>query len=375
MKRNFIYGFSLILLSWGCGSSETQNHNQEDEHDHGHDHEIIFDETLAEAIGLEVVTVSPDEFKQVIKTSGQILSATGDEITVPATTSGIVTYYKAAANTGLAVNAGEALVAISSQKMLDGDPMLKAQAAFQIAEKEFKRAEELVKDKLISEKEYNEIKLSYENTRIAYEASAGKQSAKGTNVTAPITGYIKNRLIEEGEYVEAGQPLFTITQNRKLQLRADVSESHFKNISSIHSANFRTPYDTTLYRLDAMNGRLVSYGKSAGGSFFIPVYFEFNNVGDVLPGAYAEIYLLGQPIKEVISIPVSALTEEQGLYFVYVQLDAEGYEKREVKTGLSDGEKTEILSGLQVGEKVVSKGAYHIKISAASASIPHGHEH
>ena len=421
MKLYLIYGLCLLTFSWGCNSAgkqanahahnpehtheghdhdheghdhdhEGHDHDHEGhDHDHeGHDHdheghnhdhgeafenEIIFTEAQAKASGLEIITVSPAEFGQVIKTTGQILSATGDEITVPATTNGMVSFYKAGINAGLAVRSGDALVAISSQKMLEGDPLQKAQTAFQIAEKEFERAEALIKDKLISQKEYNETKLTFENARIAYQASAGKQSAKGMNVTAPISGFIKNKLVSEGEYVEAGQPLFTITQNRKLQLRADISESHYKNLKSISSANFKTPYEANVYKLSELNGRLVSYGKSAGESFFIPVYFEFDNIGDMLPGAYTEVYLLGQTQKEAITVPVTALTEEQGIYFVYVQLDAEGYEKREVKTGVSDGERIEILSGLATGEKVVSKGAYHIKISSASASIPHGHEH
>lgn len=414
MKLYLIYGLCLLAFSWGCNSAgkQTNEHSHEHEqsheghdhdheghdhdhegHDHsheGHDHsheghnhsdggshdnEILFTEAQAKASGLEVVTVSPEEFGQVIKTSGQILSATGDEITIPATTNGIITFYKAGVNAGLAVKSGDALVAISSQKMLEGDPMLKAQATFQIAEKEFERAETLIKDKLISQKDYNMIKLSYENARIAYQASAGKQSAKGTNVTSPISGFIKNKFVNEGEYVEAGQPLFTITQNRKLQLRADISESFYKTLKSISSANFKTPYDSKVYNLSELNGRLVSYGKSAGDSYYIPVYFEFDNIGDMLPGAYTEVYLLGQTQKEALAIPVSALTEEQGIYFVYVQLDKQSYEKREVKLGTSDGEKTEVISGLTAGEKVVSKGAYHVKISTASASIPHGHEH
>lgn len=413
MKRYLIYGLCALALSWGCNSAakhtgdDTHEHGHEhtheghdhdhdheghdhghEGHDHDHDHEghdhnhgtsyeneIIFTAAQAKASGVEVITVHPGEFGQVIKTSGQILSATGDEITVAATTNGIVTFYKAGVNAGLAVRAGDALVAISSQKMLEGDPMLKTQAAFQIAEKEFERAETLIKDKLISQKEYNEIKLTYENARIAYQGAAGKQSAKGTNVTTPISGFIKNKLVNEGEYVEAGQPLFTITQNRKLQLRADVSENYYKALKSISSANFKTPYDATVYKLSELNGRLVSYGKSAGESFYIPVYFEFDNQGDILPGAYTEVFLLGQPEKEVLTVPVAALTEEQGIYFVYVQLDEEGYEKREVKPGASDGERTVVLSGLTAGEKVVSKGAYHIKISTASAAIPHGHEH
>ncbi len=404
MKKYIIYGLCFLAFSWGCTSAGKQNnehsheghehsheghnheheHEEEDEHEgHSHSHEqagahsdeILFSEAQAKASGLQIVTVTPEAFCQVIKTSGQIQSATGDEVTIPATTSGIVTFYKSGMNAGLSVQNGEALVAISSQKMQDGDPMLKAQAAFQIAERDYKRAEALIKDKLISEKEFNEIKLIYENARIANEASLGKQTEKGTKVTSPIAGYVKSRFVNEGEYVQAGQPLFTITQNRRLQLRADISESHYKNLKSIVSANFKTPYDNTVYRLGDLNGRLVSYGKSAGDSYFIPVYFEFDNVGDILPGTYTEVYLLGKPGKDILTVPTSALTEEQGIFFVYVQLDEEGYQKREVKTGVSDGEKIEIISGLKPGEKVVSQGAYHIKLSTATAAIPHSHEH
>lgn len=388
MKKYLTFGLCFLTLGWCCNPASKHEHEHGEVHDHDHSHdghnhshegehedEIHFSKAQANAIGLEVITVAPAEFSQVIKTSGQIVSATGDEIAVPATTSGIVTYYKAASNAGMAVRAGESLVAISSRKMLEGDPVQKARATFEIAEREFNRAESLIKDRLIAEKEYNEVKLAYENARIAYEANAGKQSTKGTNVVAPISGYIKNRLVSEGEYVEAGQSLFTITQNRRLQLRADLSESHYKNLPALHSANFKTPYEATIYRLSDMNGRLVSYGKSAGDTYFIPVYFEFDNVGDILPGAYTEVYLLGQPSNEVLTVPLSSLTEDQGLYFVYVQLDEEGYEKREIKTGRSDGERIEVVSGLNPGEKVVSKGAYHIKLSTATASIPHGHEH
>lgn len=415
MKSYFIYALCLLAFSWGCTSASKQvdhsSHAHEhahDEHDHshddhdhehnhdghdhnhehdGHDHshdgndhnehenEIHFSKAQALASGLEVITVNPEEFGQIIKTSGQVLSATGDEITVSATTSGVVSYYKAGTSTGLPVRAGDALIAISSRSMLDGDPLRKAEAAYLIAKKDYDRATALIQDKLIAQKEYNEIKLAYENARIAYEAAEGKQSAKGMNVTAPISGFIKNRLVNEGEFVEAGQPLFTITQNRKLQLRADLSESQYKSLKNIYSAHFKMPYDATVYKLKDLNGRLLSYGRSAGESFFIPVFFEFDNIGDILPGAYTEVYLLGQPQKEVLSVPALALTEEQGLYFVYVQLDEEGYEKREVKPGASDGERVAILSGLTAGEKVVSKGAYHIKISTASGSIPDGHTH
>ena len=64
-----------------------------------------------------------------------------------------------------------------------------------------------------------------------------------------------------------------------------------------------------------------------------------------------------------------------GIFYVYVQLDEEGYRKQEVKTGASNGKEMQIISGLQPGDRVVTKGAYQVKMASASGAIPHGHEH
>ena len=94
------------------------------------------------------------------------------------------------------------------------------------------------------------------------------------------------------------------------------------------------------------------------------------------PGSFVEVYLLASEQKDIISLPISAITEEQGLNFVYIQLDEEGYRKQEVRLGGNDGQRVEILSGLKGGEKVVTQGAIHVKLASASNAIPaHTHHH
>ncbi|MEG1794781.1 MAG: efflux transporter periplasmic adaptor subunit, partial [Rikenellaceae bacterium] len=102
---------------------------------------------------------------------------------------------------------------------------------------------------------------------------------------------------------------------------------------------------------------------------------EFDNIGDIVTGSFAEVYLLSTPQKDVISIPISALTEEQGLYFVYLQIDEEGYKKQEVTLGDNNGERIRIVSGLKSGDKVVVKGAYQVKLASVSSVVPEGHNH
>lgn len=427
MKKYIIYFACLLAISWSCNSASKTEHahshgghshthadgeecsgdHSHDEHNHDHeghththadgeecsgdhdhsDHshakktdahsdEILFSPEQAKAIGLEITEVKPSVFHQVIKTSGQILSAQGDEVTVSATSSGIVSFNKSSLNEGLSVKAGESLMSISSKNITDGDPALKAKSAYEIAKREFERAESLIEDKLISQKEYNELKLAFENAQIAYDAVGKRSTSRGVGIATPISGFVKAKLVNEGQYVEVGQPLMTITQNRKLQLRADVSERYYKDLSTITSANFKLPHAKEIYQLSELGGRLTSYGRTISKEeFYLPVNFEFNNIGQIVSGAYVEVFLLGQSRENVTAIPLSSLTEEQGIYFVYLQVHPDAYKKQEVSIGASDGDRVEILSGLKNGDKVVSKGAYHIKLASASSAIPHAHEH
>ncbi|MFN7015133.1 MAG: efflux RND transporter periplasmic adaptor subunit, partial [Bacteroidia bacterium] len=127
----------------------------------------------------------------------------------------------------------------------------------------------------------------------------------------------------------------------------------------------------------ALNGRIVSYGKSASASTpFIPVTFEINNEGQLISGSIIEIYLKSSPIADALVVPVSALIEEQGIFYVYVQTGGESFQKREVKLGASDGLNVQVLSGIVENERVVTKGSYQIKLASASGTMPaHGHEH
>ena len=81
-------------------------------------------------------------------------------------------------------------------------------------------------------------------------------------------------------------------------------------------------------------------------------------------------------MENVISLPRTALTEEQGLFFVYLQLDEEGYKKQEVTLGADNGQSVQILTGVKAGDPVVVSGAYQVKLASASNAIPaHSHEH
>ena len=374
---------------------EAEGHNHEAENHTGHNHaaeapkakadahnhgdnpeEIILEPHKAQAAGVASEVIQPKAFRQVITCSGEIQAAQGSEMVVVANVSGVVSFQRSVTE-GMQVNKGNDIMSISAAELHEGDPAQRARITYEAAKEDYERASRLVGSQIVSQKEFNAIKEKYENARLAYEALAKHQTHSGVAVTAPMGGYIKNLLVKEGDYVAVGQPLATITQNNRLFLRADVSERYYSYLKGISSANFKTPYDNKVYELGELNGKVLSYGKSAGnGSFYVPVTFSFDNKGDIIPGSYVEVYLLSQAMENVISIPVEALTEEQGLYFIYIQKCKESYKKQEVKLGANNGKEVQILSGVNPGDRVVVKGAYHVKLASASNALPaHSHEH
>ena len=363
-----------------------EHEHEEAGHDHEHDHEheeaanpgeVVFKEAHAKAVGLQTVTVAPGAFTQVIRTSGQVLAAQGEESVVVATVPGVVSFGSLPFTDGTAVRRGQQLLSIASNDLSEGDVAVRAKAAYEAAKQEYARMEALVADRIVSAKEFEQAKLNYANAKAAYEAVADKQTAKGVAVVAPLNGYLKNIQVKEGDYVAVGQPLATIAQSNRLMLRADVAERYYSSLPMVQSAHFKTPYDEQVYRLADLKGRLLSYGRASGGdAFFVPVTFEFDNKGAILPGSFVEVYLLTKPLEQVISVPVESLIEEQGLYSVYVRLDADCYRKQTVTLGANNGKEVQILSGLQGGEAVVTKGAHQVKLASASNAIPaHSHHH
>ena len=359
--------------------SGEHNHEAADGHNESaeaHSDEIILPKAKAEAAGVKVSVIEPAPFQQVIKTSGQVLAAQGDESVAVATVAGVVSF-RGKVTEGMSVGSGTPLVTISSKNIADGDPVQRARIAYEVSKKEYERMKELVKNKIVSDKDFAQAEQSYENARLSYEALSKNHSAIGQSITAPIAGYVKSILVKEGDYVTTGQPLMTLTQNRRLQLRADVSERYYGALKQITSAHFNTPYDDTVYTLENLHGRVLSYGKASDeNAFYIPVLFEFDNTGDIVPGSFVETYLTGATRTGVITLPVSALTEEQGIFFIYLQLDEEGYKKQEVTIGADNGKSVQILTGVKAGDRVVTEGAYQVRLASASNAIPaHSHEH
>ncbi len=360
------------------------NHEGHDHETHGHGHEteahgsneIIFPAAQAARTDFKVETVQPETFHRVIACTARIMAAQGDEATVVAPVSGVVSFGSGRLATGAQVGRSQNLFYISSRELASGDPTEKIAAAYRKAETEYNRLKALVGDRIVSRSEFEAAESEYLKAKSEYDAVAGRRTAKGSGVTSPISGYVTSLSVGEGDYVEMGQPLATVSQNRRLQLRADLPQRYYRDLRQIRSANIVDPSTGESYSLNEMGGQLLSVGRIAdSGSTLVPVIFEFDNRSDLPQGAVVETYLIGAPIANAIVVPLTAVTEAQGINYVYVQLDEEGYERREVHLGAADGKRVQLLDGVKAGERVVTRGAVNVKMAAASGAIPHSHSH
>lgn len=380
--------FSLIIgATSSCHHSNHghEGHNHEAEEAHAHDEhdleaegdlhnagEIVLTPEKAKEAGVECQEITAGSFNEVIPVAGRILLSSSDEATVAATQPGIVKMTRAW-TAGMNISAGTPLFTLSQSKLPEGDLATRARINLETARSEFDRIEKLYNRQLATISEYEAAKNAYENARL----TSASLTQGGGSITAPKSGYVLECLVKDGDYVETGTPLMTITSTRRLQLQADLPIRDYGKLSQITSANFRLPQNETLYQLSSLGGRLISHAPTTeGNSAYVPLIFEFDNASGIVAGSFAEIYLLGSRREKVISVPIEALTEEQGLYYVYIREDEDCYRKRLIKKGATDGDRVEIISGLKEGENVVVKNPMAVRLASMSGAIPgHTHEH
>ena len=351
---------------------EPKSHNHDNEHiEKKHGNEIFLDHTIAHRLGVQINPIQPCEFNEIIKVSGQIISAPGDQGIASAQSAGIISIADGIVE-GKRVGVKTNIASISAQRMAGGDPNATAKANLDATKRELDRLAPLHADGIVSTKDFNAAKQAYEIALAAYSGNT-----TGSFVSAPISGVITQILVKQGQFVESGQPIAVISKNEKLTLQADLPIKYYNFLPTIKTANFSTAYSDSIISLDKINGNIVTPSTSItpAQSGYIPIYFSFDNDGTVVPGAFAEIYLIGAIKPNTIVIPTDAVTEQQGKYYAYVQIDHDCYEKRQIVLGKSNGREIEVLSGIHIGDNIVSHGAIILKLAESSGAIPEGHSH
>jgi membrane fusion protein, heavy metal efflux system len=391
--RRVLFVTSLLVFSMylQCTTDhDTPGHMHHDDEDHGKHSEVIQVNTDkkeeekdhphdgSHSIEPTLLTLKKQLFSSTIKTGGIITVDRKDIEIITAKSSGIVKFVDQFLFPGVKVLKDQKLFTISGEQLADDNTDMRyrqLKADLEQATTNYKRAEKLVSDKIITEEHYLISKNIYEKTLIEFNNLNTTFDKNGSFISSSSLGYIREVFITEGQKVISGQALASIVIEHHLVLKADISPDYLNLLPSIEQANFRVGYSNKLFKTSEMNGSKISQGKSTGeNSFYIPVYFSMNYNPELIEGTFAEVFLIGKEIKDAIVVPNSSLLEEYGKLYVYVKDHDGDYIKRYIKPGYTDGKHTQVIDGLTENETIVIAGAYLIKLSQMSATPP-AHNH
>jgi RND family efflux transporter MFP subunit len=234
-----------------------------------------------------------------------------------------------------------------------------AEKQFEIAQKDLKRYERLKASNSISEKELEQIQLQYQSSASALEQARQSYNQVAammdyTNIKAPFSGKISNKMVQEGDMAMPGIPLLSITSSGTLEVKSDLSESQITKVTPDLSVSIEIPSLGETYK-----GKIteVSSSSEANGSrYFVKTAF-IDTPKKALSGMFAKIHVDAEIKDEsnqtLLSIPQSVLIEKNGLKGVYVYGKSNTALLRWIKTGRKTGDNIEVLSGLSANDKII----------------------
>ncbi|MCQ2199960.1 MAG: efflux RND transporter periplasmic adaptor subunit [Paludibacteraceae bacterium] len=349
-------------------------HNKEEEGIKKHEGEVHLNQ--ADMHSIETETVGFNDFSQVIVAIGEILPTTKGEATITAPFSGTVSI-SGGISLGSRINNSQTAFTISTNVGEASDLVEKAGIELEAAKREYERDLKLADEQIVSKKELSECKERYEQAKVKYNNLSSKITHGQATAKSPINGFVKSIIVSDGAYVNAGDPLAVVTQNDKLMLQVKLPQRYHNNASSVKTVKFRTTYSDEIYSLDKMNGKQISQSvTTSDGGYFIPLLFEFSNQANIMSGTSVECYVVTNNKKNVITVPISAIAEDQGVAQVFVKKHEDAFKKQFVTLGETDGERTEILEGLRAGEIVATSFVQRLHLASSSNAIPaHTHSH
>ena len=248
---------------------------------------------------------------------------------------------------GQLVKAGERLVELDAheiQSRLD-----QASAARQQAESDFKRASDLMQQKILSQSEFDNAQSKY---RIAVAAEAeAKTMLDYTVIVAPFDGVITRKLADVGDLATPGKPLLQMENPATLRLEADVPEALIGNVKLGDKLAVRIATVT-----NEISGTVAEMSPAADpNSRTFLVKLDLADMSGLRSGQFGRVAV---PVGEVsaIRIPASAVIQRGQMEIVFIVANGHA-QLRLVKTGARVGDEVEVVSGLDSGEQVVTEGA------------------
>ena len=224
--------------------------------------------------------------------------------------------------------------------------------------------------------------LAVVGSQLGRELQTLDKGISGTALRAPIDGVIAHVHATAGSYLKKGQPVFHVIDPERLWLKSRIPESDALRVIEADGAWFSLPNIDDPFVIatkgENANGRVIAFGQAIDPrTRTVPLILEFANPEQKLrTGMLVEAHVFTGKTVDGVAVPLSAIVRDSGVPVVYVEVGGESFERRVVQLGIRDGDYIEVRNGVTSGERVVSRGAYQVKLAASGpAEAGHGHAH
>jgi RND family efflux transporter MFP subunit len=244
----------------------------------------------------------------------------------------------------------------------------KARLGVEKAERDFKRAQALLAEKLISQEVYDDTKTAFELAKNALERSQKDLAITDehlayTEVKAPFDCTVLTRPVSIGQAVSgsggfnSGTEVLTIADLNSMIINAQVNQADVPRIKADQSVEVTVEAVPGLQVTGTVE-RISPQATIRNNIKGYPARIVLHNVDPrVRPGMTANVKIPVASAASVTAVPLSAVFTEKNPdsgdmeRFVYVQKE-DSYEKRNVKVGIADYFYAEIQEGLSPGDVV-----------------------
>ncbi len=265
--------------------------------------------------------------------------------------------------------------------------LVDAEQQYELARQERDRAARLVESRALPARRLTEAEAAVTSSKARLDAarqrmkrldalSQSGEPVRGGDwfaIRAPFDGVVAEVKFASGASVEEGDFLLRLVDTDRVHIVGAVPESRVPML--------RTVGDAELLR-DGQPPVPLGPAVAIGGvveptARTVEVRYALDNRGLRLPvgrGVRLRLFVGGAEARP--AVPESAIVDDGGRPVVFVQTGGESFERRPVRLGSREGGYVHALQGVEPGERVVSRGAYLIRLAAMSTQIPaHGHVH
>lgn len=231
-----------------------------------------------------------------------------------------------------------------------------AQSSLEKAKKDVERYKNLLDVGAISLTQFEEIQLGMQNQQS--NITALKQQLKYTSARAPMSGIVKDVMLEAGSFANPGMQIATIVDISKLNMVVKVDE---KDVVKINK-NQKVEIQTEVYPDHIFNGRITQIGVQADAARKYEVSIEITNSSNypLKAGMYGTASIqTSKTEEEQLVIPRKSVTGSIKQPQVYI-IDQGKAKLINIQVGETIDDNVIVLDGLNVGEQIITTGQINL---------------